>query len=177
MTTRASADAIGAIPLFAGLTPAEREEITRVSELRTFPPGETVLQQGNQVQRLWLVLAGECVVTRKLTNGAEPLILATLGQGANFGEMSFFSPAPHSASVVAKAQLELMTLDRQNFDQLAQEQSSAAFKLAINIVTSVAERLRRMDDWVAELTTQGGASTRVSELARFKEKVFSGWTL
>jgi hypothetical protein len=41
----------------------------------------------------------------------------------------------------------------------------------------MAERLRRMDDWVADLATNPTAAANVPEWSRFRNKMFNGWSL
>jgi CRP-like cAMP-binding protein len=95
--------------------------------------------------------------------------------------MSFFSPAPHSASVVAKTPVRLLSITRQDYDKLLAAGSLAAYKLAYNVVQSLAHRLRRMDDWVAELSTSeksnGKAEEVVPEWHEFRKKLFESWNL
>ena len=79
------------------------------------------------------------------------MVLAELEPYSLFGEMSFFSPAPHSANVVAKTPVKLLSIARSDYDDLIRDGVSAAYKLAYNVVESVADRLRRMDEWIAEL--------------------------
>jgi CRP-like cAMP-binding protein len=105
-------------------------------------------------------------------------VLAELGKHSLFGEMSFFSPAPHSANVVAKTPLTLLSIARVDYDDLIRDGAVAAYKLAYNIVDSVAARLRRMDDWVEELSTSNNEDDdRRPEWRRFREKLFDGWNL
>ena len=60
---------------------------------------------------------------------------------------------------------------------MIQEGIWAAFKLAYNVVQQLAERLRRMDEWVAELANNPSAAANVPEWSRFRNKLFNGWTL
>ena len=85
-------------------------------------------------------------------------MLATLEPYNNFGEMSFFHPAPHSASVRAQTQVKLLYIERSKYDQLLTEEPACCSKLAMNTVASLADRLRRMDEWVDELLSKSAVS-------------------
>ena len=175
-----SFDVLQKIPMFRGLSEAEAEHLTQIVGIAEFGPAKDVIEQGAQSQRLWVLLEGQCEVWHKL-NGqppkAEPVMLATLEPYSNFGEMSFFHPAPHSASVRAKTPVKLLYIERANYDRLLAEQPGCCSKLAINTVASLADRLRRMDEWVDELVSKSAASQRVPEWNRLRATLFDGWTL
>ena len=191
MTQLASSfDQLAQMSIFAGMSDEQRRQIVEIATTIEFSPGETILRQGDSGQNLWIVVEGECEVTRK--NGGGPkashdgddsIVLAELGPYSQFGEMSFFHAAPHSASVHAKTQVTLLRVEKQRFDQLVEDQCWAAYMLAENIIHQLAERLRRMDQWVAELLAadapQEAAPQQrvVAEWHSFREKLFDEWTL
>lgn len=172
-----------AIDLFRGFNESEYRQIADIAATASFGPGQLVLEQGAICQTLWIVLAGKCQVTRakSAAPGAESLVLATLEPHNHFGEMSFFHPAPHSASVRAQTDVQLLRIARADYDDLIAEGATAAYKLAYNVVGGLAERLRRMDEWVSELNHEpngGGVRPQPpAEWARFREKLFNGWNL
>lgn len=165
------------IPLFRGLSSAELEQIARIAETVSFEAGEVIVHQGRQVQRLWVLLAGQCEVILDVPTRRKPVHLAQLEPFACFGEMSFFHAAPHSASVRAKTAVRLLRVEREAFDALLDGGSPVAYKIALNTIHNLAERLRRMDDWVAELVNRDCAEKRVDELSMLREKLFNGWKL
>jgi CRP-like cAMP-binding protein len=167
------------IPLLQGFTEAEVRQLEEIGRHLSFSPGELVLEQGKTSQELWILLKGKCEVFKPLGNGKarSPVVLATLEPYSNFGEMSFFHTAPHSASVRAQTPVELLCIPRARFDELVRREPGLAYKLTMNTVQNLAERMRRMDEWVAELMTQGRAGQEVSDLARLREKLFDGWQL
>ncbi|MEX2118386.1 MAG: cyclic nucleotide-binding domain-containing protein [Pirellulales bacterium] len=168
------------IPIFRGLSESECRQLAETAATVEFAAGQEVLEQGRRSQQLWVLLEGTCEVIKRLPGGErapEPIVLATLAPYSNFGEMSFFHSAPHSASVRAKTRVKLLLIERSDFDALVSGEASAACKLAINTVASLAERLRRMDDWVAELLANGTATQRVPEWNQLRSTLFDGWTL
>ncbi len=115
------------IPIFSGFTEAECRQLADLATITEFEPGNVVVQQGQTSQDLWILLEGSCEVIRHLDDkkaGADgkkpgvdgkksidgkqspsksgPLELAVLEPYSSFGEMSFFHPAEHSASVRAR---------------------------------------------------------------------------
>jgi CRP-like cAMP-binding protein len=165
------------VPAFRGLNAGERHQLQEIGREKTFEPGERVLVQGKTSQYLWFVLEGQCQVIRD-TQHEGPMVLAELGPLQLFGEMSFFSPAPHSANVVARTALRLLCIARADYDDLVRDNVPAAYKLAYNVVEGVAAKLRRMDEKFAELSAEHeGEDNKHLEWRQFRERLFKGWSL
>jgi CRP-like cAMP-binding protein len=131
--------------------------------------------EGESFQYLWIVLKGKCRIDKKLKSGEERE-LSVLDSAGVFGEMSFFHPAPHSASVRAVTEVELARLSRDKYDILMRIGSTAAHKLAFNTIAVLIERVRRMDDWIAERLDQNSTSHHFEEWKDFQSKLYTGWT-
>ena len=167
------------IPAFHNFNESECQQLIDIAQEKDFAPAEKVLEQGKSSQNLWILLDGKCDVVKD-SAGDGPVVLAHLEPFNLFGEMSFFSPAPHSANVLAKTPVKLLCISRTDYDDLIREGVGAAYKLAYNVVESVAKRLRRMDEWVAELTAQNEhpeVQARLPEWRQFRNKMFDGWNL
>ena len=170
---------VAQIPSFRGLNESECRQLIEVAQEKAFAPGAKVIEQGKTSQYLWILLEGKCEVVRDSRRDGK-LILAELEPFSLFGEMSFFSPAPHSASVVAKTPIRLLSIARSDYDDLIRDGVIAAYKLAYNVVESVANRLRRMDERIAELASDDDAEPsqeQQPEWRKFRDKLFNGWNL
>jgi CRP-like cAMP-binding protein len=134
-----------------------------------------ILREGRETQILWIVAHGQCEVVKSLDHDGQQR-LATLDAGAVFGEMSFFRPAPHSASIRALSPVQVFQLPRESFDELVETGSSAAYRIAVNLNRVLAERLARMDEWICELveTSESGANHR-EEWQEFRSRLYSDW--
>lgn len=176
-----TAETLAQIPMFRGLDPIECRQLARLARPEMFAVGDYVLREGQTSQHLLIVMAGKCEVVRewRTSDGGDPrsIQLTVLEPHANFGEMSFFHPAPHSASVRALTALELLSIDRADYDQLVQSGSPAACKMAYNAVQSLADRIRQMDQWVIDQARRESAGRRVEEWEAFRAKMFTGWNL
>jgi CRP/FNR family transcriptional regulator, cyclic AMP receptor protein len=185
MTVTLNLEILRRIPLLNGLNESEFHQIAEVLRPREFALGEYVIRQGDQSRDLWIVLSGQCEVVRLLKPGegnnspvqSQSLVLAVMEPYSHFGEMSFFHPAPHSADVRARGQLELIQITHTDYADMIQEGIWAAYKLSYNVVQQLAARLRRMDEWVAELANNPQAAANVPEFSRFRNKLFDNWTV
>jgi CRP-like cAMP-binding protein len=167
-------DILAALPIFHAMSDDQRAELAKIAHRCEYQPGEVVLAQGESSQNLWIVLSGRCRVARSVNSGVGRVIdLAELGPRDQFGEMSFFHAAPHSASIEALTPLKLLRIDRADYDRLVAAGSIGAHKLALNCVDDLADRLRRMDEWVTDLLCKSANQQDASEWTRFREKLFS----
>lgn len=160
-------------PIFNGMTLDEREQVLERLEHVSFSEGETILREENSTQNLWIIVRGRCQVVKATKTGAREL--AVLESCAVFGEMSFFNPAPHSASVRALTNGEIMRLSRESYDELEISGSTAAAKIAVNTVKVLAERLQQMDEFTGRLVDQLDVSGHKKEWWDFRSKLYSEW--
>ena|SRR5258708_15637822 len=162
-------------PLFRGMTVPERHELIAMLENKSYTPGEMIQAEGESFQHIWIVLKGRCQVVKKTKLGEEKE-LTVLEPCGVFGEMSFFNPGPHSASVRALSEVDVVRLPRDKFDLLLRDGSLAAYKLAFNAMGVLIERLRRMDDWIAERMERNNTPVHKEEWMDFQSKLYTGWT-
>lgn len=138
-------------PVFGTMSPEERQHVQQIAEYRRYNKGQTVIRERDDVpQGLWMLRHGTCHVIRDLSGGAEQQ-MAMLEPGAIFGEMSFFDPAPHSATIRAVDACELMFLPAEKIETLRMIDLSAAYKLVVNAGQIMASKLRRMDHYTLDL--------------------------
>lgn len=168
-----STDSLAKLPIFHGMTDAERDEALACGKRVEVDAGEHLITQGKMVRNLWFIRAGECQVTRRTEGGCQ-LNLATLGPNSQFGEMSFFHAAPHSADVIALTEMKLVRLSREDYDALLASGNPIAFKLAMNSLEQLAERLRRTDEWITNLVCGTDHKPSMSEWTNFREIIFRG---
>lgn len=193
-------DLLRRVPILQRMHDSERRQLAELGTLVEFSAGQMVIEQGRSRQSLWILLDGRCEVFREPDAGQTGgrVRLATLEPYNTFGEMSFFHPADHSASVRAETPVTVLRIERADFNELVEEGASAASKLACNAIEVLAGRLRRMDQWIATLhhegqaaagpskaamqtavqaTAQADALRKANDWAEFRDRLLSGWNL
>jgi CRP/FNR family cyclic AMP-dependent transcriptional regulator len=169
------------IPLFRTLNPTELRQLAEVIQIKVSKPGDLILEQGKECRNLWIVVEGKCEVVRHVDQKEgekESVVLATIEPYNQFGEMSFFHPAPHSADVRAQTHVKLFRITHVDYQDMIEEGISAAYKLAYATVETLAQRLRRMDEWIGQLlAAQPNGEVPVREWNAFREKLFNRWNL
>ena len=164
------------VPLFEGISAAERTALSKAAQLRTYRRGEVIVRQGQTGESFFVIVRGRVAVT-VLSPEWREVVLNTLGEGDHFGEMALLDEEPRSASVVAQERSELAILSRDVFFDLLRTN----FVLTKGLLRSFSRRLRR-----ANSTIEGLAALDVkSRLARyFRElaatrgrKAGGGWSV
>lgn len=138
--------------LFSGSV--SHEELARVAGLmeRTIHrAGDRVVREGAPLGALCLVASGTLEVSKGAPRGGQH-VLARLGAGEIFGEMSFVDAAPASATIVASTDAVVLRLPRSSLP-LCGPRSRA--ELEGRISRAVVERLRALDgSFAASLQAQ-----------------------
>ena len=139
---RARAEALLAhIPLFNDVPRHRLHAIAQLAQCNTYRAGETVIKMGELGSTLHVIRTGRMHVIRE-TEGGEPLVLATLGPGEFFGELSLFDRGPRSATVVAAEDTETLSLGRADILDILNRYP----EVALAFLSSLCERLRTADN-------------------------------
>ncbi|MDQ3664153.1 MAG: Crp/Fnr family transcriptional regulator [Actinomycetota bacterium] len=139
-------DVLRETPLFSSLD----EEATgslRASMTETeLERGEVLFNEGDSGDRLYVVLDGKIKLGRTSGDGRENL-LAVLGPGQMFGELSLFDPGPRSATATAVTDSRLVSLGHAELQPWLVSRPDVARGLLFQL----AHRLRRTNEVVADL--------------------------
>ncbi len=161
-------------PIFQGFTVDEYEQVLALLEQESYAKGAVIIQEGKTGQDLWVLVKGTCLVV-KSNKSREEKQLATLDTGAVFGEMSFFQKAPHSATVRAASAVKVLRLSRDRFEQLHERCPSASTKMTLSVAAVMAQRIRRMDEWICDFVERPEAAQHREEWHDFRAKLYADW--
>ena len=135
-----TADVLGQVWLFSGLTEEQLDAISSFTFQKTFQPGEMIVEEGHTGNGLYIIMSGQVEVVKGLgTENAR--VLAKRGPEEVFGEMALLGEWPRTASVIAVDQVECLGLDRWVFLTQLERQP----QLGIKMLQILAERLRVSD--------------------------------
>jgi CRP/FNR family cyclic AMP-dependent transcriptional regulator len=128
------------VPLFAGLTEPQFEQLAAGSARRSYPKGRTIVSEGEPSQSMYILLAGRAKVQRSDSEGKE-VILAVLGSGEYFGEMSLIDDSPRSASVITLESSEFIAVSKEAFKAMLAQSPD----MAMSVMRGLVRRLREAD--------------------------------
>src|SRR3954468_19351072 len=146
MSMLSNLDLIRRVPLFSMLTVEQAQAVADAVVKRRFRRGELVVEQGRKSNALFILLNGRARVLTSDTRGRE-VILAVLESGDYVGEMSLIDNEPHSATVRAEVQTDMLVLARADFARVLPEGST----LAYGILRGLVRRLRNADRQIESL--------------------------
>nr|WP_288853419.1 Crp/Fnr family transcriptional regulator [uncultured Acidovorax sp.] len=145
-TMLSNLDLLRRVPLFSLLTVAQAEVISGAVIKRRFKRGEALVEQGQKSNALFILLTGRARVMTSDSRGRE-VILATLAQGDYLGEMSIIDNEPHSATVRAEVQTDVLMLGRAEFARCLTENAS----MSLVVMRGLVKRLRHADRKIESL--------------------------
>lgn len=146
MTMLSSLDLIRRVPLFSMLTEPQAAAVAEAVVKRRFKRGEEIVEQGKKSNALFILLNGRARVLTADSRGRE-VILASLQPGDHIGEMSLIDNEPHSATVRAEVQTDVLMLSRTEFARCLPENTSMAYAIMRGLV----QRLRQADRKIESL--------------------------
>jgi CRP/FNR family cyclic AMP-dependent transcriptional regulator len=148
------------VRLFQMFSETDRAALALVLRERTVRKGHVLFKEGDAGEEMFLVRRGAIVVSKTVTAPVEQVI-ARMGVGDFFGEMSLFDRAPRSATIQADtgADVVLLVLDRGDLEALIAADPRAAASFFHALVQVFIERLRTSTDLVAEVTRWGLEAT------------------
>jgi CRP/FNR family cyclic AMP-dependent transcriptional regulator len=145
-TMLSNLDLLRRVPLFSLLTVTQAEVLSGAVVKRRFKRGEVLVEQGQKSDALYILLTGRARVMASDSRGRE-VILATLSQGDYLGEMSIIDNQPHSATVRAEVQTDVLTLGRAEFARCLTENAS----MSLVVMRGLVKRLRHADRKIESL--------------------------
>ena len=172
MSMLSNLDLIRRVPLFSMLTPVQAESLAGAVSKSRFQKGETVVEQGKHTNALYIILSGRARVLMTDRKGGE-VILATLRSGDYIGEMSMIDSEPHSATVTAERQMDVLILGRDDFLRCLHDNMS----MALAVMRGLVERLRNADRKIGSLALMGVYGRVANVLLEFAEPDENGQLL
>jgi hypothetical protein len=132
--------ALRRVKILAALPDLQLERFARFMELEEVRQWTPVVKQGDLSDAMYLILEGELRV--RLMVGDKETILATLGPGDFFGDISLFDHGPRSADVIANHDSVLLKISAAAFGRLAQEAPEIAAPFLLAVGRTLTARIR-----------------------------------
>lgn len=133
-------------PLFSALDPEAAAALKASMQEFRFAKGDVVFHEGDDGDRLYVVADGKIKLGHAAADGRETL-LAVMGPGDMFGELSLFDPRPRTSTATALTDTTLLGLHHQSLRPWLTGRPEVAEAL----LRALAQRLRRTNENLAEL--------------------------
>jgi CRP/FNR family transcriptional regulator, cyclic AMP receptor protein len=136
--TKFALERLGNIPLFSGVDAKHLAKLLTLCDEATVEMGRNIVEQGSLGYECYVVISGTADVV------VDGTVVATLGAGNYFGEMSPIDRQPRSATVTATSEMQLLILGNREFASALQTIPGLSAKL----LEGMAARLRDANESV-----------------------------
>jgi glucose-6-phosphate 1-dehydrogenase len=109
-------EALEKVPLFQGADAVLLGSLIMALKPVVFQPGDVVIRKGEVGSEMYLISRGDVEV---IDEGGR--VVATLGEGNFFGEISLMTSAPRNATVRAKSYCDFFVLDKTDFARVLKD--------------------------------------------------------
>lgn len=106
---------------------------------RTYQPGETLIEEGNQSEEAFFLYSGSAAAYKNANGGERRL--ATLNEGQLFGEMAYLLKEKRTATVKAETEVVALVLPPEMLEQLMRYSAP----LSRRIIATLCQRLEQMN--------------------------------
>ena len=119
------------VPLFAGLSKRELEQIAAIADEIDLREGKELTTQGKSAREFFVLLEGSADVTK---DGQR---INQLGDGDFFGEIALVSRSPRTATVTATSPVRALVITDRSFRRLLEESP----QIQLKVLEALAERI------------------------------------
>lgn len=154
------------VSIFSDLDDASLERIGPLLSLKRYRKNNLIIFEDDRGLNLFIIKKGRVKISRISEEGGE-VILAILGQGEFFGEISVIDGLSRSATVTSLEEVELLVMKREDF-MIALEQFPA---ISIALLRELTGRIRKSDAQIKALCLRNARGRVASTLIRLAEDI------
>lgn len=141
------AQLLAKISFFENLQVEELEHLSTVLRSRRYARGEVIFHQGDVGTALFIVRKGQVAIRLSSEDGRE-VTLSLLDRGHVFGELALLDDEPRSTDAVARDEVDLLSLQREDFRKFLEERPQVAMRM----LASLSRQVRRVTQMVHDTT-------------------------
>lgn len=124
--------------IFENLTEEDWNDLVEASQLLEFRSGDTLLDEGDNDDAVYIVIDGEVEVLGRKG------VVATISEGSAFGEIAFFDRAPRTAAVRASRDGRALAFGRASLERLNRSRPELAHRVVLELGRLLAIRNRKL---------------------------------
>jgi len=135
-------DFLSEVSLFSQMNGEDLKRIADQTRRQQFDKGEVIISEGAHGNKLFIIISGRAEAIKNL-GGKSERVLGSFGPHSYFGEMALIDDLPRSASVVAKEDTRVLTLEWDLRKEI--EQSPA---MAVELLQMFSLRIRAAEEFI-----------------------------
>jgi cyclic nucleotide-binding protein len=116
------------VPLFADLPPHDLLPIAEIATEHSFADADTIAEQGEPGDEMHIIVSGYVMVIIRESDGHQE-VLAVRSAGDVIGEMAVVTGGVRMASLAARGDVRLLSIERRQFEAVLRERPETALAL------------------------------------------------
>jgi CRP/FNR family cyclic AMP-dependent transcriptional regulator len=156
------------VPIFSELSDEDISSLAHLALRKRYPKDTVVFFENEEGDFFFTILEGRIKVTILGDDGRE-VILSVLGPGDFFGEMALLDNEPRSATAIAVEESELLSLHRNDFQTVLNDNRSITSAL-IRVLSARLRRANHQISTLALLDVYGRVARVIVDMAREEGK-------
>jgi CRP-like cAMP-binding protein len=136
------AEMLAHVPLFSGMSAAERKLLVFTGQVLCFRDGEILMRQGDPADCAYVILEGYADVLAETPGGS--FVVAMLGPHSMPGEIGVLIDEPRTATVRAKGNVRALRIAPDVFVRMATSRPDRALHVMRQLSRHIANDLRAM---------------------------------
>lgn len=158
------------IPLFRNLPTEILSQLAAVIKQENYPDSAVIFEENSVGDCLYILTAGEILIQKRISEKTGKYkILSTLQRGDFFGEMALLESVPRSAAAVAKGEVSVLRLNREDFQNIISGDPEVARKCFLAICQNLGKRLRVTSQELATTYEVGKVINSADNLPKLTE--------
>jgi len=130
------------IPMFSKLSPEDLEKIAEIAQEQLYSMHSLICREGDPGSTLFIIVSGQVDVIKLL--GKKQNILATRRDGEFVGEMAILESAPRSATLKARSDVRVLTIEGDAFTTILLDRP----EVAVSVLKHMSSRVRDLNELV-----------------------------
>ena len=132
--------ALEAVPVFAGVTRHDLQNILKLGDVRSFEPGQAIVERGEPGDALYVILRG----TAQVDVGGR---YHDMKQGDFFGEMGVIAGKKRMATIKAAERVDALRIGAKEVENFLLHQPQVTLAMMRSLVERLREVQERIDAW------------------------------
>ncbi len=136
------------VGVLAGLSEHSLADLSEYGRCEFLPVGTEVAQEGKMLDRFFVIVSGEVIVTAHI--GGRDVQLNAAGPGDCIGEINLLEPGPATATVRVVRDAQLWSMDCGQLREFIYEQTSSAGAMLMGLAQVMSRRIRGTNQLIAQ---------------------------
>lgn len=132
------------VDVLTDLTDAQKKKVRSIGRLETYEAGATIVNQGNESYKLYIVEEGQVGIQPEYPKGIKAPV-TTVSRGGSFGWSSLVPPYRHMANAIALTKAKVLGIEREKLLPVMHEDPELGCSIMQNIASIIATRLRNLE--------------------------------